>query len=88
MKLIKWAFIAFSIALIVSGCSHGYGAIIVPTEDIQQLIDDQQTGFVIITNETDATFLDEVQKALLEKRKTPCYSTYFVMMVKMKIQMD
>ncbi|MEK3889647.1 hypothetical protein [Bacillus sp. FSL K6-3431] len=69
MKLIKWAFIAFSIALIVSGCSHGYGAIIVPTEDIQQLIDDQQTGFVIITNETDATFLDEVQKALLEKKE-------------------
>ncbi|PIC83300.1 hypothetical protein [Sporosarcina sp. P1] len=88
MRFIKWAFIVFSIILIVSGCSHNYGALIASTDDVQQLIDDQQTGFVIITNETDATFLDEFQKALLEKRKEPCNSTYFVMMVKIKTQMD
>ena len=31
---------------------------------------DQKSGFVIITNETDAAFLDEAQKALLEKKET------------------
>lgn len=69
VKLIKWAFIAFSIALIASGCSNDYGAKTVSADDVQQLIDDHQTGFVIITNETDAPFLDEVQKMLLEKKE-------------------
>lgn len=69
MKFIKWAFVAFSIALIVSSCGIDYGIVIVSTDDVQQLIDDQQTGFVIITNETDAAFLDEIQKVLLEKKE-------------------
>lgn len=33
------------------------------------MIDDQKEGFIILTNETDASFLDEAQKALLEKKK-------------------
>ncbi|WP_210471659.1 hypothetical protein [Sporosarcina sp. 6E9] len=69
MKLIQSAFIAFSIALVASGCSHHYGTKVGAADDVQQLIDDQQTGFVIITNETDAPFLEEVQKALLEKKE-------------------
>ncbi|OLP64750.1 hypothetical protein BACPU_23400 [Bacillus pumilus] len=69
MKLIKWALLAFSIALFTTGCNHNYGAKNASTDNVQQLIDDQQTGFVIITNETDATFLDVVQKALLEKKE-------------------
>ena len=38
---------------------------------------DQKNGLVIITNETDAAFLDEAQKALLEKRKRLYNSTSF-----------
>ncbi|MCM3382141.1 hypothetical protein [Shouchella rhizosphaerae] len=34
------------------------------------MFDGQQTGFIIITNETDAPFLDEVQKMLLEKKES------------------
>ncbi len=69
MKFIRWAFAAFSIALIVSSCGSDYGVLIVSTDDVQQLIDNKQTGFVIITNETDAPFLDELQKVLLEKKE-------------------
>ena len=69
MKLIKLAFVAFSILLFIPGCNHDYGAKKASTDAVQQLIDDQQTGFVIITNETDAPFLNEVQKALLEKKE-------------------
>ena len=69
MKLIKWAFLAFSIALFTTGCNHDYGAKNASTDDVQQLIDDQKEGFIILTNETDAPFLDEVQKALLEKKE-------------------
>ena len=69
MKLIKLAFVAFSISLFISGCDHDYGAKKASTDAVQKMIDDQKTGFVIITNETDAPFLDEVQKALLEKKK-------------------
>lgn len=39
------------------------------TQDIQDYLDQQQTGFIIITNETNASFLDEVQSILLEKKK-------------------
>lgn len=69
MKLIKLAFVAFSISLFISGCNHDYGAKKASTNNVQQMIDDQQTGFVIITNEIDAPFLDEVQKMLLEKKE-------------------
>lgn len=69
MKLTKLAFVAFSISLFISGCNHDYGAKKASTDAVQQMIDDQQTGFVIITNETDAPFLDEVQKMLLEKKE-------------------
>ena len=69
MKLIKLAFVAFSISLIISGCNHDYGAKNASTNEVRQMIDDQQTGFIIITNEADAPFLDEVQKILLEKKE-------------------
>ncbi|GEK30589.1 hypothetical protein KZO01_08980 [Kurthia zopfii] len=70
MKLIKSAFIACSIALLTAGCSSNSGLTIATTDDVQQMIDDQQTGFVVITNEIDAPFLDEIEKALLEKKET------------------
>ena len=69
MKLIKLAFVAFSISLFISGCNHDYGTKNASTNEVQKVIDDQLTVFVIITNETDAPFLDEVQKALLEKKE-------------------
>ena len=40
------------------------------TQDIQNFLNEQQTGFIIVTNETDASFLDEVQTALLENKQT------------------
>lgn len=69
MKLIKLAFVAFSVSLFISGCDHDYGTKKASTNEIQQLIDDQQSGFIVITNEIDALFLDEVQKILLEKKE-------------------
>lgn len=69
MKLIKLAFVAFSVSLFISGCNHDYGTKKASTNEIQQMIDDQQSGFIVITNEIDAPFLDEVQKMLLEKKE-------------------
>ena len=34
------------------------------------MLDDQKDGFVVITNETDAPFLDETEKVLLEKKES------------------
>lgn len=65
MKLIRATIIAFSITLFAT--SHGL--ITATTEDVQQMIDNQKNGFVVITNETNAPFLDETEKALLEKKE-------------------
>jgi len=69
MKLIRLAFFALSITLLATACSNkDYVLKAASTYDVQQLIDNQLTSFVVITNESDAPFLDEVQKALLEKK--------------------
>lgn len=70
MKLIRAAVISFSITLFATGCNQSEGLMTATTEDVQQLIDDQKDGFVVITNETDALFLDEAEKALLEKKES------------------
>ncbi len=70
MKLIKSAFIACCLALLTTGCNSNSGLTTATTDDVQQIIDDQQDGFVVITNEIDAPFLDEIDKALLEKKET------------------
>ncbi|MED1528306.1 hypothetical protein V7198_18425 [Bacillus pumilus] len=67
MKLIRAAVIAFMFA---TGCNQSEGLMTATTEDVQQLLDDQKAGFVVITNETDALFLDEAEKALLEKKES------------------
>lgn len=87
MKLIRAAVIAFSITLFATGCNQSEGLMTATTEDVQQLIDDQKNGFVVITNETDALFLDEAEKALLEKRSMPCNSMSSAMTEKMRTQM-
>lgn len=86
MKLVRATFIAFSITLFATGCNQSDGLKTATTDDIQQMLDDQKDGFVVITNETDAPFLDETKKALLEKRKMLCNSMSSAMMVKTRIQ--
>lgn len=70
MKLFRLFFLTLGIALLATACSNkNYGLKIASNEDVQQAIDNQQTSLIIITNETHAPFLDEVQKALLEKKE-------------------
>lgn len=70
MKIMIRAFLLFSITLIITGCNdNDYGIQNASTQEIQKMIDKQETGFIIITNETEASFLDEAQTSLLEKRQ-------------------
>ncbi|WP_339164778.1 hypothetical protein [Siminovitchia sp. FSL W7-1587] len=69
MKLVRATVFAFSIALFAKGCNQSHGLKTTTTNDVQQMLDDQKDGFVVITNETSAPFLDETEKALLEKKK-------------------
>ncbi|RST60083.1 hypothetical protein D5F11_008435 [Siminovitchia terrae] len=69
MKLFRATVIAFSIALVATGCNQSHGLKTATIDDVQQMLDDQKDGFVVITNETSAPFLDETEKALLEKKE-------------------
>ena len=69
MKLIKLAFVVLSISVFISGCNNNHGTKNASTDVIQQFIDDQQSGFIIITNETDTLFLEVIQALLLEKQQ-------------------
>lgn len=71
MKFKAISILLVSILVLLVGCSNSKGIVeFASTDDVQQLLDSKQEGFVIITNETEATFLEEVQKALLEKKET------------------
>ena len=70
MRLFKGVLIISCFILFI-GCSKTEDVLSQSsTQDIQDYLNEQQTGFIIITNETDATFLDEVQTTLLEKELT------------------
>lgn len=69
MKVIMKVFLLLYITLIMFGCNQDNVIRNVSTDDVQQVIDKKESGFIIITNEIDARFLDEAQKALLEKKE-------------------
>lgn len=65
MKLFKCIFI-LSCFMLFLGCSDSSDVYIhSSTQDVQDFLNKQSTGFIIITNETNAYFLDEVQTILL-----------------------
>lgn len=62
----------------IVGCTNSKEIVeIASTDDVKQLLDSKRQGFMMITNETEVTFLEEVQKALLEKRNLLFNSTSF-----------
>lgn len=69
MKLYKYIFIIICFISFL-GCSDTSDVYIhASTQDIQEFLNEQNTGFIIITNETNASFLDEVQTILQEKQQ-------------------
>lgn len=63
--------ILFLIISLLIGCSdNDTGLQTASIDDIQYKLDEKSSGFIVITNETEAPFLDEVQTALLEKQQT------------------
>ena len=63
--------ILFLIISLLIGCSNNdTGLQTASIDDIQYKLDEKSSGFIVITNETEAPFLDEVQTALLEKQQT------------------
>lgn len=71
MKIIKALFLIFSIPLLLIACStEQYGTIDASTEEVQEMLDTGQTGFVLIIDEKESQMLRNVEKALLEKEQT------------------
>ncbi|MFC6040327.1 hypothetical protein ACFPYN_12925 [Paenisporosarcina macmurdoensis] len=71
MKTIKWIFVICSISFLLSACTtKEYGTIDASTEDVQEILDTGQTGFVLIKDEEDSQLLRNVEKAFLEKEQT------------------
>ena len=71
MKTIKWLFLIFSISLLLSVCStEKPGTIDASTEEVQEMINAGQTGFVLIIDEEESQLLRNAKKALLEKEQT------------------
>lgn len=70
MRSFKGIFIV-SCFILFTGCSKADEVIIYSsTKDIQEFMHEQNKGFIIITNEINASFLEEVQAALIEKQQT------------------
>ncbi|WKA55362.1 hypothetical protein [Planococcus shixiaomingii] len=71
MKTIKRILVICSIPFLLGACStEEYGLLDASTEDIQEMLDSNQTGFVLIKDEEESQLLRHVEKAFLEKEKT------------------
>lgn len=71
MKTIKWIFVICSISFLLSACTtKEYDKIDTSTEDVQEILDTGQTGFVLIKDEEDSQLLRNVENAFLEKEQT------------------
>lgn len=71
MKTIKLIFVICSISFLLNACNtEEYGTIEASTEDMQEILDTGQTGFVLIKDEEDSQLLRNVEKAFLEKEQT------------------
>lgn len=69
-KLIK-LMTFFLVTSLLIGCSNDHSGLqTATTNHIQNTLDNKDSGFIVITNETEAVFLDEVQNILLEKDTT------------------
>lgn len=71
MKTIKRILFICSIPFLLSACStEEYGLLNASTEDIQEMLDKNQTGFVLIKDEEESKLLRNAEKAFLEKEQT------------------
>lgn len=71
MKTIKALFLIFSIPVLLIACSsEKHGTIDASTEEVQEMLDTGQTGFVLIIDEKESQLLRNAEKALLEKEQT------------------
>ena len=71
MKMIKRILAICSIPFLLGACStEEYGLLNASTEDIQELLDNNQTGFVLIKDEEESQLLRNTEKAFLEKEHT------------------
>lgn len=71
MKTIKRILVICSIPFVLGACSaEEYGLLDASTEDIQEMLDSNQTGFVLIKDEEESQLLRHAEKAFLEKEQT------------------
>lgn len=71
MKTIKSLFLIFSIPILLIACSTAKHATIdASTEEVQEMLDTGQTGFVVIIDEEESQLLRNAEKALIEKEQT------------------
>lgn len=71
MKTIKRILVICSIPFLIGACgTEEYGLLNASTEDIQEVLDNNQTGFVLIKDEEESQLLRNTEKAFLEKEQT------------------
>ncbi|ARJ38649.1 hypothetical protein SporoP8_07060 [Sporosarcina ureae] len=71
LRLLLRTALAISVVLFISGCSASdYGFHIASTEEVENVFDQNNNAYVIITNDVEASFLKEASKALLEKKES------------------
>jgi hypothetical protein len=71
MKTIKRILVICSIPFLLGACgTEEYGLLNASTEEIQEVLDNNQTGFVLIKDEEESRLLRNAEKAFLEKEKT------------------
>ena len=71
MKTIKRILVICSIPFLLGACStQEHGLFNASTEVIQEMLDNNQTGFVLIKDEEESQLLRNAEKAFLEKEQT------------------
>ena len=71
MKTIKRILVICSVPFLLGACStEEHGLLNASTEDVQEMLDSNQTGFVLIKDEDESHLLRNAEKAFLEKEQT------------------
>lgn len=71
MKTVKRILVICSIPFLLGACStKDYGLLNASNEDVQEMLDNNQTGFVLIKDEEESQLLRNAEKAFLEKEQT------------------
>ena len=71
MKTIKQILVICSVPFLLGACStEEHGLLNASTEDVQEMLDSHQPGFVLIKDEEESQLLRHAEKAFLEKEQT------------------